>query len=165
MAKNPYINIYGGDVTAGEKDGIPISCDGSFFYPVSMLFDVSKAAPAETAQGKNCMVKKFAIRTEPGWTYSNLRIQLTQPPSETYTQWKINWYTDSVDYNHWDDYATWGGHYADKVANVNKIFYLRLKYRGRQYDYDLERYFDHFGNFRDTGIRVSASIAPIGFNL
>jgi len=163
MAKNPYINIYGGEVTEGGTDGDLISCDGSFFYPISMLFDISKPEPAETLQGENCIVKKFAFRTEPGWTYYNTWIYLTQPPQETYSNWKMNWNSSNVDDNGWKDSSSWGGQYRAERANVNKCFYLRLRYNGRKWDYDLDKFLDHMGHYQDTGIQIVSKIAPVGF--
>lgn len=165
MAKNPYINIYGGEVTEGGTDGTLISCDGSFFYPISMLFDISKPAPAETLIGKDCIVKKFAFRTEPGWAHDGVKISITQP-SESYSRsrWYMNWHSGDADYDGWkDDWSRWGGGYRESTVNVNKIFYLKLRYNGRWYEEDLDKMVDHFGHYRDTGISIEAKIAPFGF--
>jgi hypothetical protein len=164
MAKNPYINIYGGEVTEGGTDGELISCDGSFFYPISMFFDISKPAPSEKKPTRICMVQKFAVRTEPGWAHDGVHILITQP-TETYSRsrWAVNMYHADVDDNGWTDHAVWGNRYVAETVNKNKIFYLRLAYNGLWYEEDLDKLVDHFGHYQDTGINIRAKIAPFGF--
>lgn len=156
MAKNPYINIYGGDVTEGGTDGTLISCDGSFSYPISMLFDVSK--PEIKLGDLPCVVGKFAFRTEPGYIWSDLYIKVTN--SDSYSAWDLSWYPSMGDYS--KSIFKWGRGASD-IHDVNTVFYLALGYFGRKWDYDLDKFLDHFYNGQDTGINISAKIAPIGF--
>jgi hypothetical protein len=156
MAKNPYINIYGGDVTEGGTDGTLISCDGSFFYPISMLFDVSK--PDINLGTLPCVVSKFAFRTEPGYKWSDLYITVTD--SDLYSAWYLSWSSTMGNYS--KSIFKWGRGASD-MHDVNTVFYLALGYFGRKWSYDYDKFLDHFYNGQDTGINISAKIAPIGF--
>ena len=65
MAKNPYINIYGGNPTNGEEDGILLSSDGSFTTPFSVLFDIEKGVTFRCEElGISYKIVKLAFRVE-----------------------------------------------------------------------------------------------------
>ena len=162
MAKNPYINLYGGEVTEGGTDGTPISCDGSFTYPLSMLFDISK--PTIVNLPAKFLVGKFAIRTEPGFYWKNVRITFNDPIdpiADIYTAWYLSWKNDFDTETLHLKYIYDG--YGDDEANINKIFYVMLCYSGSKYDEDLDKKVDLFTQFQDTGISINAKIAPVGY--
>ena len=56
---NPYINIYTGNPTAGAKDGILVSSDGSYSSPIEGILNKGQL---ETK------TMKLAIRAEEGYT-------------------------------------------------------------------------------------------------
>lgn len=160
MAINPYINLYGGEVTAGETDGIPISCDGSFSYPVKMLFDVSK--PTFVRSWNRYLVSSpFAIRTAPGLTWENVRITFDKQSSLNsyfYLSWRNNFETESM---MWDN--IYSGYSPDNPVGVNKLFYVALNYTGPKYNADLDKLLDTFFHYTDTNIHVHAKICPQGY--
>jgi hypothetical protein len=160
MAINPYINLYGGEVTEGGTDGTPISCDGAFTYPLSMLFDISKP----TIVGKKCLIGKFAVRTAPGFCWENLTITFNDPIdplADKYTAWSLSWYNDFFTGPLRRNYIYDG--YGYNEVNINKIFYVMLSYTGSKYDEKLDKKIDLFTRFQDTGISINAKIAPVGY--
>ncbi len=120
MAKNPYINIYAGDPTEGEKDGFAISSDGSFSAPLSVLFDVSFPDLVDMKFPKYpsyYKVIKLAVRLEDGYAVDdsvNISVPLSLP-------WMLT--ADKPDLTaRWDNTVSMGG-----ITDVNTIFYARLR--------------------------------------
>ena len=159
MAKNPYINIYGGDVTAGEKDGTPISCDGSFSFPISAIFDIAK--PDYTYEDAGVMFKvfKLAIRTEDGFNTGTLSddkqmwIRVTDTGYNAYhdeANLRLSWYPRvyGVDDANWNWYIA---KYYAEITDVNTLFYLRVRYKNG----------DNLSSYRNSKFHVIAKIFPV----
>lgn len=159
MAKNPYINVYGGDVTAGEKDGTPISCDGSFSFPISAIFDIEKPDYDFEDLGVKFKVFKFAIRTEEGfntgWASDNTRtmIRVTDYDDMADEKLRLSWYpfvnrddiSSSINWN-WYISKIYG-----EIKETNTLFYLRAGYSDG----------DDLLSYRNTKFNVEAKIFPI----
>lgn len=159
MAKNPYINIYGGDVTAGEKDGIPISCDGSFSFPISAFFDIEKPDYDFEDLGVKFKVFKFAIRTEDGFntgsssTASRTLIRVTNYDDMANEKLRLSWYpfvnrSDVSSSTNWYWYIS--KNYGE-IKETNTLFYLRVGYSDG----------DDLLSYRNTKFNVEAKIFPI----
>jgi len=159
MAKNPYINIYGGDVTAGEKDGIPISCDGSFSFPISAFFDIEKPDYDFEDLGVKFKVFKFAIRTEDGFntgssfTASRTLIRVTDYDDITNEKLRLSWYpnvsrSDVSSSTNWKWYIS---KIYGEIKEINTLFYLRVGYNDG----------DDLSSYRNTKFNVEAKIFPI----
>lgn len=159
MAKNPYINIYGGEVTAGGKDGTPISCDGSFSFPIFAIFDIAKPDYIFEDSGVMFKVFKLAIRTEEGFNTGTLTDDKQMGIWITDTEYnagheeknlRLSWYpfvNGDIDAN-WTWYIA---KYYAEITDVNTLFYLRVGYRDGE---DLSVY-------RNSKFHVIAKIFPI----
>lgn len=159
MAKNPYINIYGGDVTAREKDGTPISCDGSFSFPISAFFDIEKPDYNFEDLGVKFKVFKFAIRTEDGFntgsssTASRTLIRVTNYDDMADEKLRLSWYpfvnrSDASSSINWDWYIS---KIYGEIKETNTLFYLRVGYNDG----------DDLSSYRNTKFNVEAKIFPI----
>lgn len=159
MAKNPYINIYGGDVTAGEKDGTPISCDGSFSFPISAFFDIEKPDYNFEDLGVKFKVFKFAIRTEDGYntgssfTASRTLIRVTDYDDITNEKLRLSWYqfvnrSDVSSSTNWDWYIS---KFYGEIKETNTLFYLRVGYNDG----------DDLSSFKNSKFNVKAKIFPV----
>lgn len=157
MAKNPYINIYGGEVTAGEKDGTPISCDGSFSFPISAIFDIAK--PDYIFEDSSVMFKvfKLAIRTEEGFNTGTLSderqmgIWVTEYDAyDDEANLRLSWYPRvyGVDDTNWTWYIA---KYYAEITDVNTLFYLRVGYNDG----------DDLSSYRNSKFHVIAKIFPV----
>lgn len=159
MAKNPYINIYGGDVTAGEKDGTPISCDGSFSFPISAFFDIEKPDYNFEDLGVRFKVFKFAIRTEDGFNTGSLSdtkrtlIRVTDYDDIMNEKLRLSWYPfvnrdDASSSINWSWYIS---KFYGEIKETNTLFYLRAGYSDG----------DDLLSYRNTKFNVEAKIFPI----
>lgn len=154
MAKNPYINIYGGEVTAGEKDGFAISSSGSFSAPLSVLFDVLNADDEERNGASSWeyytvyKYVKLAVRLEPGYTLESGSDLAISVPSGNWSFTKDSPSTK----------ATWTrtiSFPANRISDVNRIFYARLS-AGRYAPAPPSSYLTG----RDSLLTLSAKIFP-----
>lgn len=159
MAKNPYINIYGGEVTAGGKDGIPISCDGSFSFPISAFFDIEKPDYNFEDLGVKFKVFKFAIRTEEGFNTGSFSdttrtmVRVTDYNDIINEKLRLSWYpfvnrSDVSSSTNWDWYIS---KIYGEIKETNTLFYLRVGYNDG----------DDLSSYRNTKFNVEAKIFPI----
>lgn len=159
MAKNPYINIYGGDVTAGEKDGIPISCDGSFSFPISAFFDIEKPDYNFEDLGVRFKVFKFAIRTEDGFntgssfTASRTLIRVTNYDDITDEKLRLSWFpfVNRIDASSSTNWYWYISKDYGEIKDTNTLFYLCVGYNDG----------DDLLSYRNTKFNVKAKIFPI----
>jgi hypothetical protein len=123
MAKNPYINIYAGDPTEGEKDGFAISSDGSFSAPLSVLFDVMNADDEERSGASSWeyfsvyKYVKLAVRLEEGFEVDG-GVSISVP----WGNWEFTTTSPSLG-------AAWSRSISfpdSRISDVNRIFYARL---------------------------------------
>ena len=99
-----YINVYQGNPTEGEKDGIVVSTADTFDAPIN--FDLN-------AEENEFKVIKLAIRTETGYKVTNCTIT---DLNDTYDRIKVcktedGEFTDSIVF--------------DEITDVNTIFYIK----------------------------------------
>lgn len=155
MAKNPYINIYAGDPTEGEKDGFAISSDGSFSAPLSVLFDVLNADDEERNGASSWeyytvyKYVKLAVRLESGYMLKSGSSLAISVPSGN---WSFTAASPSIN-------ATWArtiNFSANDISDVNRIFYARLS-AGR---YAPAPPSNHLTG-RDSLLTLSAKIFPV----
>jgi len=143
MAKNPYINIYAGDPTEGEKDGFAISSDGSFSAPLSVLFDVSFPDLVDTRYPIYYKVVKLAVRLEEGFEV-DWGVGISVP---SYGPWRLTVYEPTLAAN-WENAVSLGG-----ITDVNKIFYARVSGSASSPT--------AFGNGHDSDLTLHAKIFPL----
>ena len=143
MAKNPYINIYAGDPTEGEKDGFAISSDGSFSAPLSVLFDVSFPDLVDTRYQVCYKVVKLAVRLEEGFAV-NGGVGISVP---FYGPWRLT-VDDPTLAARWENAVSRGG-----ITDVNTIFYARVSGSASSPT--------AFGNGHDSDLTLHAKIFPL----
>ena len=103
---NEYMNVYGGNPTAGQRDGTAISLDGTQLSPLTVSLDAS------TNESKKI---PLALRSEAGYTAAN--------GATVGANNDIN--------NRWKYSLTENGTYSDTViissgiSSVNTIFYAQ----------------------------------------
>lgn len=103
---NSFINLYGGNPTAGDTDGTIISTDGAQTAPLVVVLDASQNEVKKT---------KLAIRCESG--YQATPNTVIQDNGDTNDRWKFS--------------LTENGTYADSITlansigSVNSIFYAQ----------------------------------------
>ena len=157
MSKNPYINIYGGEVTAGEKDGIPISCDGSFSFPISAFFDIEKPDYNFEDLGVKFKVFKFAIRTEDGFnTGININDRTTTICVTDYNdiateKLRLSWYPNVYKNDSSTDWNWYISKMYSQIKDTNTLFYLRVGYNDG----------DDLSSYRNSKFYVTSMIVPV----
>lgn len=103
---NPFINVYSGNPTAGEKDGTIISTDGTHTAPLVVNLDASQ---------NEVKVTKLAIRCEDGYTTTGNTV--IQDDNDTNDRWKFS----LTDEGGWADSITLG----NGIDTGNAIFYAK----------------------------------------
>ena len=126
---NDYINLYGGNPTAGKKNGSIISENGTFTSPLVVLLNASE---------EETVAKKVALRCEKGYqTYgkTTIRPQYLDPVTNTYKDsgGNINNIKVALDYGYQSEAialqnARWSNQIEieDVIKDVNKVFWVRI---------------------------------------
>lgn len=104
---NAFINLYGGNPTAGETDGTIISTDGSQTAPLVVTLDASQ---------NEVKTVKLAIRCESG--YQTTGNTIIQDNNDTNDRWKFCLTENGT----FDDSIT----ISNVISDTNTIFYAQV---------------------------------------